>query len=202
MLFFTEKQPTSIAIGGANQFRAGVAFAEGQRFSRRTISPVDLNQRAIYKVQMLIFLQDAQSVPGVFHPFGAIPKAELREWLRHNALVLPSDLIELWEATGGGDIFDSETIFRPTVPSIPNTCFVEDDIEGRNATHAAEGKPSGFYIFQQGVFLSAIRLSDQKFVTLTENYAIENSFGSFDDWYVRTLRAEFGARYGLSPLRT
>jgi hypothetical protein len=151
---------------------------------------------------MLILLRDAEVVPSVFQPFGAIPTAELREWVRRNALVLPSDLIELWEATGGGDIFDSETIFRPTVPSIPNTCFVADDIEGRNAAHAAEGKPSGFYIFQQGAFLSAIRLSDQKFVTLTENYAIENSFGSFDEWYVQTLRAEFGARYGLTPLGT
>ena len=93
---------------------------------------------------MLILLRDAEVVPRVFHPFGAIPKAELREWLRQNAMVLPSDVIELWEATGGGDIFDSETIFRSTVPSIPNACFVEDDIEGRNAAHAAEGKPSGF----------------------------------------------------------
>ncbi len=150
---------------------------------------------------MLILLKDAVDTPGVFFPFGAIPAAELREWLRQNALVLPSDLIELWEATGGGDIFDSETIFRPTVPSIPNSCFVEDDIEGRNAAHAAEGKPSRLYIFHQGAFLSAIRLYDQKFVTLTKNYAIQNSFGSFDDWYVRTLRAEFGERYGLAPLR-
>jgi|ERR1035438_6721827 hypothetical protein len=150
---------------------------------------------------MLILLQDAQGVPGVFYPFGAIPAAELREWLRQNALVLPSDLIELWEVTGGGDIFDSETVFRPTVPSIPNTCFVEDDIEGRNAAHAAKGKPSGLYIFQQGAFLSAIRLSDQKFVTLTKDYAVEDSFGSLDDWYVCTLRAEFGQEYGLAPLR-
>src|ERR1700722_15789023 len=62
---------------------------------------------------MLILLQDAQSVPGVFYPFGAIPTAELREWLRQNALVLPSDLIELWEATAGGDIFDREKSFPP-----------------------------------------------------------------------------------------
>jgi hypothetical protein len=102
---------------------------------------------------MLILLQDAKSVPGVFYPFGAIPTAELREWLHQNALVLPSDLIELWEATGGGDIFDSETIFRPTVPSIPNTYFVEDAIEGRNAAHAAKGKPSGLYIFARSFSL-------------------------------------------------
>ena len=96
--------------------------------------------------------------------------------MRQNALVLPSDLIELWEATGGGDIFESETVLRPTVPSVPNTCFVQDDIEGGNAAHATRGKPSGLYIFQQGAFLSAVRLSDQTFVTLTKDYAVENSF--------------------------
>jgi hypothetical protein len=149
---------------------------------------------------MLILLQDAQSVPGVLCPFGAIPMAELREWLHQNSLVLPSDLIELWELTGGGDIFDSETVFRPTVPSVPNAFFVQDDIESRNATHAAKGKPAGIYVFQQGTFLSAIRLSDQKFVTLTNDYTVNNSFGSLDDWYIRTLRAEFGERYGLAPL--
>ena len=149
---------------------------------------------------MLFLLQDAERVPGVLHPFGAIPTSELGEWLRGNALVLPSDLIELWEATGGGDIFDSETVFRPTVPSIPNACFVQDYIEGRNAEHAAKGKPSGLYIFQQGAFLSAVRLSDQKFVTLAEDYGVKHSFDSLDDWYARTLRAEFGARYGLGPL--
>ncbi|MFY9672860.1 MAG: hypothetical protein WAK13_00320 [Terriglobales bacterium] len=151
---------------------------------------------------MLILLQDAQGIPGVFHPFGAIPEAELRAWLRQTAIVLPSDLIGLWEMTGGRDIFDTETVFRPLVPSIPNACFAEDDIEGRNAAHAAKGKPSGLYIFQEGAFLSAIRLSDQKFVTLTKDYTVEDSFGSLDDWYIRTLRAEFGERYGLAPLGT
>ena len=151
---------------------------------------------------MLILLRDAQGVPDVLQPFGAIPAAELREWLRQNAVALPPDLIELWEVTGGGDIFDSETVFRPTVPSIPNAYFIGDDVEGRNVAHAAKGKPSGLYIFQEGAFLSAIRLSDQKFVILTKNYAVEDSFGSLDDWYVRTLRAEFGERYGLPPLGT
>ena len=103
---------------------------------------------------------------------------------------------------GTGDIFDSETLLRPTVTSIPNGFFVHDDIEGRNSAHAETGKPSELYIFQQGTFLSAIRLSDQKFVTLTKDYAVDNSYGSLDDWYVSTLRAEFGERYGLAPLKT
>jgi hypothetical protein len=149
---------------------------------------------------MLILLRDAQAKPELFRPFGAIPRAELREWSYRNALVLPPDLVELWEATGGGDIFESETIFRPTVSSIPNANFVEDDVEGRNAAHAVKGKRSGLYIFQQGAFLSAIQISDQKFVTLTEEYTVDSSFDSLDSWYVHTLRAEFGARYGLASL--
>jgi hypothetical protein len=150
---------------------------------------------------MLVLLQDAKRVPRLFCPFGAIPEAEVQNWLRHVGLVLPSDLIELWELTGGGDVFDSETIFRPTVPSVPNSCFVEDAIEGRNAAHTAAGKPRGVYIFQQGVFLSAVRLSDQKFVTLTKKYAVERVFDSLDEWYTEVLRAEFGQRYGIASDR-
>jgi hypothetical protein len=55
--------------------------------------------------------------------------------------------------------------------------------------------------FQQGAFLSAVRLSDQRFVTLTEGgYTIKDSFDSLDEWYVRTLRAEYGERYSLPPM--
>ena len=149
---------------------------------------------------MLILLQDTQRVPRVFSPFGARPPAELRDWLLRNAFALPPDLIDLWQLTGGGDIFESETIFRPTVASVPNRCFVEDEIEGRNAEHTARGKPSELYIFQEGAFLSAVRLSDQKFVTLADGYSVRNSFDSLDEWYVRTLRAEFGERYGLGSV--
>lgn len=150
---------------------------------------------------MFVLLQDAQKVPGIFFPFGGIPVTELQDWLQRTGLVLPSDLIEFWHITGGGDVFDSETIFRPTVPSAPNSCFVEDDIERRNAGHADGGKSDDLYIFQEGVFLSAVRLSDQAFVTLTSSgYVIKDYFRTFDQWYVGTLRAEFREQYGLPAL--
>jgi hypothetical protein len=150
---------------------------------------------------MLVLLQDADKVPRIFFPFGAIPLAELQDWLQRTGLVLPSDLIEFWQLTGGGDVFDTETIFRPTVPSAPNSCFVEDDIELRNAAHADDGKSDDVYIFQDGLFLSAVRLSDQTFVTLTSSgYVIKDYFRTFDQWYVGTLRAEFGEQYGLPAL--
>ncbi|HTA48007.1 MAG TPA: hypothetical protein VK930_01035 [Verrucomicrobiae bacterium] len=79
--------------------------------------------------------------------------------------------------------------------------FVCDDIESLNARHAAAGNPYGLYIFTDGAFLSAVRLHDQEFVTLTSNHVVEDSFPSLDEWYVHTLRAEFGERYGLYPDR-
>ncbi len=146
----------------------------------------------------MVLVEDSR-VPGVFFGFGAIPKAELRDWLKRHALVLPPDLLTFWQLTGGGDVFESETILRPSVPTPPNASFVEDDIESANLAHNANGKPSELYLFQQGAFLSAVRVSDQKYVTLTKAYAVQDLFDSMDEWYVRTLRAEFGKRYGLVP---
>jgi hypothetical protein len=150
---------------------------------------------------MLILLQDAQKVPRIFSPFGAITLAEIQDWLQRTGVVLPSDLIELWQQTGGGDVFESETILRPTVASAPNSCFVEDDIEGINAPYAEEGKPGDLCVFHRGLYPSAVRLTDQRFVTLTGGgYTVKDSFASFDEWYVRTLRADYGERYGLPPI--
>ncbi len=150
---------------------------------------------------MLIILQDAERWPKPFQWFGAIPRPEIEDWLQRERLVLPPDLIEFCERTGGGDVFE-ETILRPTVRSLPNSGYVEDDIESCNAHHAASGNPQGHYIFMDGVFLSAVRLHDQEFVTLTRDYVLQDSFRSLDDWYVDTLRAEFGERCGLGSVST
>jgi hypothetical protein len=150
---------------------------------------------------MLLILQDAERWPKPFQWFGAIPRPEIEDWLRRERLVLPPDLIEFWEITGGGDVFE-ETILRPTVRSVPNSGYVEDDIESANAQHAAAGNPQGLYIFMDGAFLCAVRLHDQEYVTLTRNYVVKNSFPSLDEWYISTLRAEFGERYGLGCVST
>jgi len=67
----------------------------------------------------------------------------------------------VWQLTGGGDVFESETILRPSVPTPPNEFFIEDDIESANLAHDANGKPSDFFLVQQGTFLSAVRLPDK-----------------------------------------
>ena len=44
---------------------------------------------------------------------GSIPKERLDEWLRQRDLEVPSELAELWQETGGGNLFESETILGP-----------------------------------------------------------------------------------------
>lgn len=152
----------------------------------------------MYKRVMFRVLEDAQLRPQIFCSFNAIPEPELNDWLRRADLVLPTDLVEFWRLTGGGDIFDSETILRPSVSTTPNASFAEDGIEQMNAAAAQEGKPADLYLFAIGTFRSAIRMSDQKYITLKHGgYIVDKSFNSFNQWYVEVLRAEFGTRYGL-----
>jgi hypothetical protein len=149
---------------------------------------------------MSILLDDAVRWPEPFSWFGAIPAIEIEDWLRRNQITIPSDLIELWKATSGGDVFESETILRPTVQTLPNSGFVGDDIESANRSLSTARNSDGLFIFQRGVFRSAIRLRDQQFVTLDDNFMVTGCYPSLDEWYVYTIRTEFGSRYGLNSI--
>jgi hypothetical protein len=48
--------------------------------------------------------------PDLFHFFGAIRAEKLDDWLRERTLTIPHDLKKFWCETGGGDLFESETI--------------------------------------------------------------------------------------------
>jgi hypothetical protein len=145
-------------------------------------------------------LEDASRKPQAFCWFGAIPDAEIQDWLNQNHIRLPLDLVELWRRTGGGDVFESETILRPNVPSVPAKFFVTgDDTDSANAAHRSSGLAKHLYVFQFGAFLSAVDLRTMEYVTLSEadSYSITSRFASLDDWYQGSLRAEFGSRYAL-----
>jgi hypothetical protein len=101
---------------------------------------------------VLILVQDAQKVPRILSPFGAILLEENQDWLRRTGLVLPPDLIELWQQTGGGDVFECETILRPTVVSAPNGWFVGDDIVGINEAYSEDGKSVDLTCFTKAYF--------------------------------------------------
>jgi hypothetical protein len=68
---------------------------------------------------MLAILKDAEIRPDLFAWFGAIARGQIEVWLRSSNLEEPDDLLDFWTKTGGGDLFEGETIFRPTqIPSL------------------------------------------------------------------------------------
>lgn len=151
--------------------------------------------------RMTIF-DDAQRRPDLFCWFGAISLSDIQEWSARTQLDLPSDLLAFWQETGGGDLFESETILRPSVSETIAPNFVEgDDTESRNTAYRSSGLPNGLFVFHVGMDISAIDLRSNEYVTVAERngFSIAARFTSFDDWYSKTLRAEFAKKYNLEP---
>ena len=150
---------------------------------------------------MLTILKDSEERPELFDWFGAIDLSMIESWALGLNLVVPRDLLDLWSQTGGGDCFESETIFRPTtLPSAMPYFVAGDDIVSANDQRAKHGKPTSYLVFHDGVFTSAIRLADCALVTLEQQYQETGVYSDLNEWYVRALRAEFASKYGLSDI--
>jgi hypothetical protein len=55
-------------------------------------------------------------------------------------------------------------------------------------------------LFHEGTWLSGFRSSTPEYVTVNQDtYNIEGEFQSLENWYRKTVRAEFAERYGLRP---
>ena len=138
--------------------------------------------------------------PDLFHWFGAIKRDHIERWLRSSGLEVPSDLLDFWTLAGGGDLFESETMFRPT--PIPTTVpyFVSgDDIDSANQQRIRGGMLKSYVAFHDGIFLSAVRLAG-RLVTMDGQYQETAVFSDLDDWYLRTLRAEYALRCRLGDV--
>jgi hypothetical protein len=148
--------------------------------------------------RVLAILKDFERRPELFHWFGAIDRSTVESWALGLNLVVPRHLLDLWSQTGGGDCFESETLFRPTtLPSAMPYFVAGDDIVSANEHRAKQGKPASYLVFHDGVFSSAIRLADNALVTLGHDYQETGMYSDLNEWYVRALRAEFTSKYGL-----
>ena len=132
--------------------------------------------------------------PDLFNWFGPVEPDRLRAWTGARHLSLPTDLLSVWEQTGGGDLFETETVLAP-IGDGPSG----DDAGSVNAQLRERGLPDGYFVFATGTALSTIRLQDQKYVLLDESrgYAETGEFSSFEEWFQAVLLKEYGARYGL-----
>jgi hypothetical protein len=106
---------------------------------------------------------------------------------------MPDDLVALWRETGGGDIFETETILGPG-----SDRELGDDVMAVNTDFRGRGLADSFAVFHVGSFVSAIDKNTKDYVELDPATLIVRArFRSLDEWYAKTLRAEFAARYGL-----
>lgn len=142
-----------------------------------------------------ILIQDSAHHPQLFVWNGAIASNRLQTWLEKRNLKLPNDLIELWQMTGGGELFESETILSPF-----GDAALGDDIDSMNELHHAQGMAQEYLLFHIGTGLSAVRLTDGRYVTLSDSYQELCEFLTLPDWYRDELRSEYGSRYKLDAL--
>ncbi len=138
--------------------------------------------------------QDQSCRPELFVWNGPVARERLDEWLRQRGLELPDELLQFWQNTGGGELFETETILGPF-----GDRQLGDDVDSVNEFHYRRGMDRRYLIVHIGSVLTAIRLSDNTWVVLDQDtYAELEEYDSFENWYVRVLRTDFADRYGLS----
>jgi hypothetical protein len=136
-------------------------------------------------------LRDALERPDLFHWNGPIDSTALDAWLQlHGMDRCPRDLRRFWEATGGGDLFETETILGPF-----GKVEWGDDVLGQNEVDRDGRLTKSRLVFARDDhgFGGVVDLDSGQYL----GAAAGESFRSLDDWYVSTLRNEYAARYGL-----
>ena len=139
--------------------------------------------------------KDAGERPDLFQWTGPIEPRALRDWVDRHNILLHRDIFDLLARTGGGDLFETETILSPFGGEVGG-----DNAVQANLFHRGQGLPSDHWLFHVGLAFSAVRQSDCVLAALSRGYSVAETFHDFDQWYVEVLRNEYEKRYGLSPL--
>jgi len=144
----------------------------------------------------LTILEDAKRRPEIFFWAGAIEPSVLDSWLKERGWNIPGDLKYFWLQTGGGDFFDSETIFAPF-----SDLWADDSVDQVNQAQISEGMPKHYLALHTGLRFSAVNLETLKYVFLDEKtYQIQQEFPSLEAWYVQGIRPDFVDVYSLATV--
>ena len=139
--------------------------------------------------------EDQAKHPELFRFSGSITTAQLNGWLQERNLVVPDDLKRLWCETGGGEMFETETILSPF-----GQTNLADDLDSVNAFHRRKGLPSNYLIFHTGIGgLTVVKMPVGEYLSVREDsYEVQRTFASLADWYARLIRSEYASRYALT----
>jgi hypothetical protein len=144
---------------------------------------------------MQIF-EDARLRPQLFIWYGPPTAASFQAW-RQTAFgsMFPEDLVDFWKATGGADIFETESIFGPLEVPVWG-----DQLAERNQFLVTKGLPANTVAIHQGCDLTLVDLRTFDYAIVDRDSFREISrFQSFEQWYL-ALRSEYAERYGLPQL--
>src|SRR6185437_13976225 len=111
----------------------------------------------------LAILEDAALHPKLFFWVGPVSNSKLVEFLRAKEWQVPTDLFELWEKTGGGDFFDSETLFAPL-----SDVWADDSLEAVNSSLWSKGMPREYLALHDGIKFTALNLRTGRYCFLEE----------------------------------
>jgi hypothetical protein len=138
-------------------------------------------------------LLDAEARPRLFLWEGPLDPETLRILLSQKDWTIPDDLFSFWVATGGGDLFETETILGPkSSEELGDNLFTENDRLQK------AGLPTDYMVFHMGLFLSAIRLRDGMYVRLDpRNFHELSEYSSMEDWYSSLIRSNYENDYDL-----
>ena len=141
--------------------------------------------------------EDALARPDLFYWFGLV-EAEFEPWLAALPLRVHPGLVSFWRRTGGGDLFESETLLGPLAAD------ESDNVLKVSESCWNKGLPRDLLVFHTGLRMSAslvdIRRHRNRLVVFKdESFEIEHWFDTFNEWYKNTLRSEYAERYGLDP---
>jgi hypothetical protein len=124
--------------------------------------------------------EDAARWPRLFYLLEPIPPAELDAWLNKRNLTVPDDLKEVWRETGGGDVFDTQTILGPY-----GNRDLADDVDSVNEFHWGRGMPVDWLIVATGIGdLTVVKMPTGEYANVRhESFEVTETFSSFADWY-------------------
>lgn len=142
----------------------------------------------------IALFEDAAKRPDLFNWNGPVGEKAVDRWLAERRLAAPEELRAVWAKTGGGEIFESETILGPFADAA-----LGDDVDSVNEHLRAQGLPPEFLVFHAGIGgYTAVNQRDQSLAQIDpKTYQAVSSFPTFDEWYTQVIRAEYAETYGL-----